>query len=45
MGRPLRIEYAGTLYHITSKGNQRRKMFLDDADRKQFSEILGDYNS
>jgi REP element-mobilizing transposase RayT len=36
MGRPLRIEYAGALYHITSRGNERKKIFLDDGDRKKF---------
>jgi putative transposase len=44
MGRPLRVEYAGALYHITSRGNERRKIFLEDGDRKKFLEILGDYN-
>jgi len=24
-----RIEYAGALYHITSRGNERKKIFLD----------------
>ena len=44
MGRALRIEYAGALYHITSRGNERKKIFLDDADRKKFLEILEDYH-
>lgn len=43
MGRPLRIEYAGALYHITSRGNERKKIFLEDADRKKFFQILEDY--
>jgi len=43
MGRPLRIEYAGGLYHITSRGNERKKIFLDDGDRKKFLGILEDY--
>jgi hypothetical protein len=43
MGRPLRVEYAGALYHITSRGNERKKIFLDDGDRKKFLEILEDY--
>ncbi len=33
MGRPLRIEYPGALYHITSRGNERRKIARDDTDR------------
>jgi putative transposase len=44
MGRPLRIEYAGALYHITSRGNERRKIFLEDGDRKKFLGILEDYH-
>lgn len=45
MGRPLRIEYEGALYHITSRGNERRKIFLDDRDRITFLEILKDYHA
>ena len=44
MGRPLRIEYAGGLYHITSRGNERKKIFLDDGDRKKFLGILEEYH-
>ena len=43
MGRPIRIEYKGALYHITSRGNERRKIFLDEKDRTQFLRILADY--
>ena len=44
MGRPLRIQYPGALYHITSRGNERRNIFVDDADRIRFLKILKDYN-
>ncbi|MBI5748394.1 MAG: transposase [Nitrospinae bacterium] len=44
MGRPLRIEYAGALYHITSRGNERRKIFRDDTDKITFLNILKDYH-
>ena len=40
MGRPIRIEYKGALYHITSRGNERRKIFLDEKDRTQFLRIF-----
>jgi len=40
MGRPLRVKYAGAFYHITSLGNERKKIFLDDGDGKKFLEIL-----
>lgn len=36
MARPLRIEYPGAFYHITSRGNEKRSIFEDDADRKRF---------
>ena len=45
MGRPLRIEYPGALYHITSRGNERKKIFLEDADKIKFLEILEDYHN
>ncbi len=44
MGRPLRIEYPGALYHITSRGNEKREIFRDDGDRKKFCEVLADYH-
>lgn len=40
MARPLRIEYEGALYHVTSRGNARADIFLDDSDRTLFIEIL-----
>ena len=33
MARPLRIEYPGALYHVTSRGNERLPIVLDDHDR------------
>jgi len=44
MGRPVRIEYAGALYHITSRGNERRKIFLETGDRIKFLDLLRDYH-
>jgi REP element-mobilizing transposase RayT len=41
MARPLRIEYPGAVYHVTSRGDARRKIFIDDTDRQQFLTILG----
>ena len=40
MARPLRIEYDGALYHITSRGNERKAIFRDDEDRKNFLDNL-----
>jgi putative transposase len=41
MARPLRIELAGALYHVTSRGNERRAIFRSDRDRKTFLSLLG----
>jgi REP element-mobilizing transposase RayT len=41
MARPLRIEYPGAVYHVTSRGNARNKIFSDDQDREIFLSIFG----
>lgn len=40
MARPLRIEYAGALYHVTSRGNRQEAIYLNDQDRQDFLSIL-----
>ena len=40
MARPLRIEFPGALYHVTSRGNARQRVFRDDEDRKTFLATL-----
>jgi hypothetical protein len=40
MARPLRIEYDGALYHLTSRGNDREAIFKNDGDRKLFLDTL-----
>jgi putative transposase len=40
MARPLRIEYDGALYHLTSRGNERKAIYRDDEDRLNFLDIL-----
>lgn len=40
MARPLRIEYAGAVYHITSRGNERKKIYCAEDDRALFLSIL-----
>ena len=42
MSRPLRIEFAGALYHVTSRGDRREDIYLDDADRERFLEVLAE---
>ena len=41
MTRPLRIEFEGALYHVTSRGDRREAIYEDDSDRRGFLEILG----
>lgn len=41
MARPLRIEFPGALYHVTSRGDRREDIFADDDDRVLFLEVLG----
>ena len=42
MARPLRIEYAGAVYHVMARGNQGCRIFADDQDRRRFLETLGE---
>jgi putative transposase len=41
MTHPLRIEYPGAVYHITSRGNDKNPLFKDDQDRETFLNALG----
>jgi REP element-mobilizing transposase RayT len=36
MSRPLRIEYAGAFYHVTSRGNERKAVYRSTPDREKF---------
>jgi REP element-mobilizing transposase RayT len=40
MARPFRCQYEGAIYHVTVRGNERRAIFRDDADRRRFLETL-----
>jgi len=40
MARPLRLELAGGLYHVTSRGDRREAIFLNDADRLVWLEVF-----
>jgi len=42
MARPQRIEHEGAVYHVTARGNERRAIFIDDADRERFLRVLGE---
>ena len=40
MARPLRIEFRGALYHVTSRGDGRDDIYLSDKDRVQYLDVL-----
>ena len=40
MARPLRIQYEGALYHITSRGNAGARIFQTEGDRLEFLGVL-----
>lgn len=42
MTRPLRIEFSNGLYHVTSRGDGREDIYLDDDDRRLFLEVLSE---
>jgi putative transposase len=44
MSRPLRIEYPGAVYHVTSRGNDKKPIFKDDHDRECFLNALQNVN-
>ena len=49
MARPLRIEYAGALYHVTSRGDHREDIYHDDDEDRLawldvFPQVCGRFN-
>ena len=40
MARPIRIEYAGALYHVTARGDRREDIYLNDGDRSDWLNVL-----
>lgn len=42
VARPLRLEYAGAVYHVTSRANARGPLFRDDPDRRAFLRTLAE---
>jgi REP element-mobilizing transposase RayT len=43
MARPLRIEFPGALYHVVARGNERKAIFRDNADREFYLRRLAHY--
>lgn len=42
MARPIRLEFAGAFYHVTSRGDRQENIYESDGDRAQFLAVLGD---
>lgn len=42
VARPLRLQVADGIYHVTARGNERRAIYRDAADRRRFLEILAE---
>lgn len=40
MARPLRLEFAGALYHVTSRGDRQEAIYETDGDRQLFLSVL-----
>lgn len=40
MARPLRLEFAGALYHVTSRGDRREDIYENNHDRHMFLSVL-----
>jgi REP element-mobilizing transposase RayT len=38
----MRVEYAGAIYHVMSRGDRREDIFLDDVDRQDFLKTLAE---
>lgn len=41
MTRPLRLEFPGALYHVTSRGNRSKPIYHHDSDRRLWLDVLG----
>jgi REP element-mobilizing transposase RayT len=42
MARMIRLEYAGAVYHVMARGNQGRRIYANDADRKLWLDTLAE---
>jgi len=40
MARPLRLEFPGALYHVTSRGDRQEDIYDDDDDRQVFLSVM-----
>ncbi len=42
MTRQIRVQYADAVYHVTARGNERKAVYRDEADRQRFVETVGE---
>ena len=42
MPRKMRVEYAGAIYHVMSRGDRREAIYLDDVDRQDYLKTLAE---
>src|SRR6266481_1206810 len=42
MPRQFRVEYPGAIYHIMSRGDRKKDIYLDDVDRQDFLKTLAE---
>jgi putative transposase len=42
MGRPLRVEFSGAIWHVTSRGNNKNDIVRSDSDRRRFVRLLAE---
>lgn len=42
MARPLRLDFPGAVHHVTTRGNARASIFVDDTDRQSLLGVLAD---
>jgi len=41
MTRPLRLDFPGVLHHVTSRGDRREDIYLNNDDRRDWVDVLG----
>lgn len=39
MARPLRVEFAGAVYHVMARGNERKAVFRDDREQESDARV------
>ena len=42
MGRPLRLEFPGAIYHVTSRGDRQEDIYETEGDRLLFLAVFGE---